>query len=417
MIAIELDVIGRLCPGRFVRCDGAAIATGLTIDSRRVETGDLFVAVGDGAAYVDDAVARGAAATLIPKDVFAALAAIASEVRSRSTARVVGITGSTGKTSTKDILASICRPHASTIAAEASFNNELGVPLTLCRLESDTEVCVVELAMRGLGQIAALAAVARPEIGVVTNVGPAHVELVGSLEGVIAAKSELVDALHAGETAIVPDGFPVAREDIAVVRTGEPNSRVEGDRTLVGFNGREISFSFRPRHQAPNALAALHAAHALGIEADDAVEVEFSHWRGEEHALADGGVLVNDSWNANPVSMRAALEDLADRADGRRTVAVLGGMAELGPGSNAYHREIGELVGATGVGALVAVGDLAHAYVEAAVDVPESVWVETAAEAVDAARALIDPGDCVLVKGSRAFGLEVVAEALARPRV
>ena len=150
------------------------------------------------------------------------------------------------------------------------------MPLTLCRLEADTEVCVVELAMRGLGQIAALAAVARPEIGVVTNVGPAHVELVGSLEGVIAAKSELVDALHAGETAIVPDGFPVAREDIAVVRTGEPNSRVEGDRTLVGFErARDLVLVPSPRHQAPNALAALHAAHALGIEADDAVEVEF----------------------------------------------------------------------------------------------------------------------------------------------
>ena len=343
MIPVELDLVERLCPGRLVRLAGGDVATGLAIDSRRVEPGDLFVAVGDGAAYVEDAVGRGAVATLVPEDPCAALATIASEVRSRSAARVVGITGSTGKTSTKDILAAICRPQVPTIAAEASFNNELGVPLTLCRLEPETEVCVVELAMRGLGQIASLAAVARPEIGVVTNVGPAHVELVGSLEGVVAAKSELVDALPAGGTAIVPEGFPVAREDVAVVRRGEPDSRVDGDRTLVRFAGREISFSFRPRHQASNALAALHAAQALGIEAADAVEVDFSHWRGEEHALPGGGVLVNDSWNANPVSMRAALEDLADRADGRRTVAVLGGMAEL-DGSGTYHREIGELV-------------------------------------------------------------------------
>ena len=128
-------------------------------------------------------------------------------------------------------------------------------------------------------------------------------------------------------------------------------------------------------------------------------------------------MLVNDSWNANPVSMRAALEDLADRAEGRRTVAVLGGMAELGPESTAYHREIGVLVGDVGVGALVAVGDLARGYLEAAADVPVTTWVETAADAVVAARGLIEPGDCVLVKGSRAIGLEVVAEALARPSV
>ena len=270
---------------------------------------------------------------------------MAREVRSRSDARVVGITGSTGKTSTKDILAAICRPRVSTIAAEASYNNELGVPLTLCRLELETRVCIVELAMRGLGQIAALAEVARPEVGVVTNVGPAHVELVGSLDGVVAAKSELVDALPAGGTAVVPRDFPVARDDITVVRVGDPEARAEGSRTSIRFADREISFSFRARHQAHNTLAALHAADALGIEAEDSVDVEFSHWRGEEHPLPGDGMLVNDSWNANPVSMRAALEDLADRAEGRRTVAVLGGMAELGPESPAYHREIGALVG------------------------------------------------------------------------
>ena len=283
MIPIELDLVERLCPGTLVRTAGRDVATGLTIDSRRVGPGDLFVAVGGGTAFVDDAAARGAAATLVPEDAFASLAAIAGEVRSRSHARVVGITGSTGKTSTKDILAAICRSHASTIAAEASFNNELGVPLTLCRLEPETEVCIVELAMRGFGQIAALATVARPQIGVVTNVGPAHVELVGSLDGVVAAKSELVDALPAGGTAIVPDDFPITREGVEVVRFGEPDAHLDGDRTMVRFGGREISFSFRARHQARNALAALHAAQALDIEAGDTVDVDFSHWRGEEH--------------------------------------------------------------------------------------------------------------------------------------
>ena len=158
--------------------------TGVQVDSRRITPGDLFVAVGAGAEFVDDAIARGAAAALVPDDAFAALAEIGRAVRDRSSARVVGITGSMGKTSTKDILAALCAPAARTIAAESSYNNEVGVPLTLCRLEPDTEVCILELAMRGFGQIAELAAIARPEIGAVTNVGPVHLELVDSLEGV-----------------------------------------------------------------------------------------------------------------------------------------------------------------------------------------------------------------------------------------
>jgi UDP-N-acetylmuramoyl-tripeptide--D-alanyl-D-alanine ligase len=178
--------------------------TGVQVDSRRIASGDLFVAVGRGSEFVDDALGHGAAATLVPHDAFGALARIARAVRERSSARVVGITGSMGKTSTKDILAALSAPSARTIAAEASYNNEIGVPLTLCRLEADTEVCVLELAMRGFGQIAELAAIARPQIGVVTNVGPVHLELVDSLDGVARAKGELIEALPAGGTAIVP---------------------------------------------------------------------------------------------------------------------------------------------------------------------------------------------------------------------
>src|SRR5207244_7664193 len=142
--------------------------------------------------------ARGAAATLVPDDAFAAMAALGAAVRDRSSARVVGITGSTGKTGTKDILAALCRPGARTVAAEASYNNELGVPLTLCRLEPDTEICIVELAMRGLGQIADLCTIARPDLGIVTNIGPAHLGLVGSLAQVVEAKGELIAALPSG---------------------------------------------------------------------------------------------------------------------------------------------------------------------------------------------------------------------------
>jgi len=183
MIALETTLLEGL--GRAeVRADRV---TGVQVDSRRIIPGDLFVAVGEGTDFLDDAVANGAVATLVPDEAFAALARLGGAVRERSSARVVAITGSMGKTSTKDILAALCMPAARTIAAEASYNNEIGVPLTLCRLEEDTEVCILELAMRGFGQIAELAAIARPEIGAVTNVGPVHLELVDSLEGVVRA--------------------------------------------------------------------------------------------------------------------------------------------------------------------------------------------------------------------------------------
>ncbi len=413
MIPLGLDEIESLCPGRLERAPGASTATGVEIDSRRVSDGDLFVAVGGGTAFMDEALTRGAAAALDPDDAFDALAALGRAVRDRSGAAVVAITGSTGKTSTKDILAAICRPRRRTVAAEASFNNELGVPLTLCRLEPDTEVCILELAMRGMGQIASLAAVSRPSVGVITNVGPAHLELVGSLEAVVEAKGELVAALPPGGTAVVPEGFPVDRDDIEVVRRGQPDAAPENGRTRLRFDGRDVTFSFRGRHQAENALSALLAARAIGVEVQGEVNVEFSRWRGEEVPLAGGGLLVNDCWNANPTSLRAALEDLADRAEGRRTVAVLGGMAELGVDSASYHREIGGLVVSLGIDVLVTVGDLARHYAETTEGTVVTATASDADEAARLAREIVEPGDIVLVKGSRAFGLEVVAPALA----
>jgi UDP-N-acetylmuramoyl-tripeptide--D-alanyl-D-alanine ligase len=413
VIPLELDEIEALCPGSLERALGATVATGVQIDSRRVTPGDLFVAVGDGKAFVGDAMALGAAAALVPDDAFTALAALGRAVRDRSEATVVAITGSTGKTSTKDILAAIAGLRRKTIAAEASYNNELGVPLTLCRLEPDTEVCILELAMRGLGQIAALAEVARPYIGVVTNVGPAHLERVGSLAAVAEAKGELVAALPPGGVAIVPDDFPVERNDLEVVRRGQPDTIAENGTTRLRFAGRDVTFSFRGRHQAENALSALHAATALGIDVQGEVVIKFSRWRGEEVTLPGGGLLVNDCWNANPMSMRAAIEDLVDRAAGRRTVAVLGEMAELGPDSTAYHQEIGKLVGDLGVVVLVAVGERGREYVQAAHGVAVAATAADAKEAADVALGLVQPGDCVLVKGSRVVGLEVVASALA----
>jgi UDP-N-acetylmuramoyl-tripeptide--D-alanyl-D-alanine ligase len=387
----------------------ADVITGVQVDSRRIRPGDLFVAVGRGIDYLDEARANGAAATLVPEHPFDAFAALGSLVRDRSSAKVVGITGSTGKTSTKDILAALCAPVARTVAAEASYNNEIGVPLTLCRLEPDTEVCILELAMRGFGQIADLCRIARPHIGVVVNVGPVHLELVGSLEGVMRAKSELVAALPAGGTAIVPAEFPVEREDIDVVRLQEPEARREDGRTIVDG----VSFNFMAQHQAANAAAALAAFDALGLRRPERVDVEFSRWRGEELPLPGGGLLINDAYNANPVSMRAALAHLAAVAGARRRVAILGDMAELGAGGPVYHEEIGREIARHGVEAILAVGELARGYLDGAGGVPLKRWAPDAEAAATEATRLVESGDCVLVKASRAVGLERVADALA----
>jgi UDP-N-acetylmuramoyl-tripeptide--D-alanyl-D-alanine ligase len=380
----------------------------VAIDSRRVDEGDLFVAVGSGADFRSHAFARGAAAVLLPDDPHAALAALAGAVRNSATARIVGITGSMGKTTTKDILAAIASPQVRTVAAERSFNNELGVPLTLCRLEADTELCVLELAMRGFGQIAELCAISRPQIGVITNVGPVHLELVGDLAGVRRAKAELVHALPSGGTAIVPKDFPVEREDVRVVRVGSPEDAVvEDGRTVVGG----VSFGFTARHHAANAAVALAVLDALRLPRPAHLDVPFSRWRGEELPLPGGGLLINDCYNANPVSMRAALELLRDRADGRRRVAVLGDMAELGPDAPRYHREVGAAAREIGVDVLVAIGPLARGYLEGGVGTAR--WAPSLDAGLEAVRKLVEPGDCVLVKGSRAMGLEAVAEALA----
>ena len=408
MIPLPLEEIARMAPGELETIDDAHEVTAVQVDSRRIERGALFVALGRGAEFKEDAFASGAAATLVPDDAFAALGAIGRAVRDRSRARVIGITGSTGKTSTKDILAALCGPSARTIAAEASYNNEIGVPLTLCRLEGDTEVCVLELSMRGFGQIAELCEIARPEIGAITNIGPAHLELVGDLAGVVRAKSELIAALPPGGTAVVPQDFPVERDDIDVVRVATPAASVESGRAIVDG----VSFNFTARHHIANAATALATLDALGLARPDAVEVDFSRWRGDEAPLPEDGLLINDAWNANPVSMRAALDYLAERAGERRRVAILGDMAELGRTAPQYHLEIGEAVAATGVDELLAVGTLARGYVEGAAGV-ESHSVANVHEALRELDEVVRPGDAVLVKGSRAMGLEAVADALA----
>jgi UDP-N-acetylmuramoyl-tripeptide--D-alanyl-D-alanine ligase len=431
VIPLSIDDVQRLAPGDLRRA-GADRVTGVQIDSRRIEPGDLFVAVGGGADYANEALAAGAGAALVPENAFAALAALATEVRSRSSARVVAITGSTAKTSTKDILGALCAPHARTVVAEGSQNNELGLPLTLCRLESETEVAIVEMGMRGVGQIAELCAVAKPDVGVITTVGPVHLELLGTIERVAQAKAELVESLPAGGTAVVPAGERqlepyLSREDIEIVRFGDGGevslsyfaARDGRSRLRVEAFGRPltIEFSFSGRHNATNALAALAAYNALGLPLGKAQRgarhVKLSRWRGEEAPLPGDGTLINDCYNANPLSMAAALEHLVERAGERRKVAVLGDMAELGSGAASYHREVGAAASRAGVDVLLAVGPLAKSYLDGARGVPVTRWAPTVEQGLTALRRLLQPGDCVLVKGSRAMGLEAIGEAVA----
>ena len=431
MIPLALDEIRSLAPGRLEAVPGADVVTGVQIDSRRVAMGDLFVAVRSGVDYVPEALERGAAAALVPEDAFAALAALGGAVRERSSARVVAVTGSVGKTTTKDILGALCGPHASTVVAEGSQNNEIGLPLTLCRIEADTQVVVLEMGMRGLGQIAELCAVARPNVGVVTSIGPVHLELLGTIENVARAKAELIDALPPGGAAVVPSDEPllepfVGRSDLRVLRFG-----AGGDVSLEAFRpgptGSEIDVEvlgerltlglpIGARHNATNFLAALAAYVALGFPVAEAgrggAAIKLSRWRGEEFPLPGGGVLVNDAYNANPVSMAAALDHLGERAGSSRKVAILGEMAELGPAGADYHRQVGEAATHAGVSVLVAVGSLAAEYLEGA-HVPTMRWAANAQAALAEASALLEPGDWVLVKGSRSVGLEVVAEGLA----
>jgi UDP-N-acetylmuramoyl-tripeptide--D-alanyl-D-alanine ligase len=394
VIPLELGVVEPL--GKLIARPWADVVTGMQVDSRRIEEGDLFVAVGGGEDFIEHALARGASAALVPNDDFAALAAIAGAVRERSKARVVGITGSTGKTSTKDILYALCAPHRRTIANEGNYNTEIGVPLTICRIEEDTEVCISELGMRGLGQIAWLASFVRPDIGVITNIGPAHLELLGTIENIAQAKAELIEALPPGGIAIVPDEPLLepylTRSDLTVKRVG---------------TSAPLPFktSYTAKHQLQNTRTALAVAESLDIPLPDSLTVEFSKFREEERALPGDGVLLNDCYNANPVSMRAALEHFVVRAGNRRRIAVLGDMLELGPGAPEYHREIRELVQRLGIEQVIAVGELAREY--------GGDWVPTAADAAERLKAELRPGDAVLVKGSLGVGLSVVAENLS----
>jgi UDP-N-acetylmuramoyl-tripeptide--D-alanyl-D-alanine ligase len=353
-------------------------------------------------------------------DPLAALQRLARAWRRELAARVVGITGSVGKTSVKDIAGALLpgRVHSN----RENLNTEIGLPLTVLEAAPGTEVLVLEMAMRGVGQIAELAAIAEPDVAVITNVGPVHVELLGSVEAIAAAKAEILVALPHDGVAVAPveagELEPHLPGAPRVIRFGEGGDvAISEQRVLEGVTealvttpagGQRFHFPFTEAHNVTNALAAIAAGVALGAPldemADRAANVGFSRFRGERLELGEGIVLVNDCYNANPLSMRAALDHLAT-IDGDRRIAVLGEMAELGPEAGSFHREIGRHARSQGVDLLVGVGGPAREY-----DPDELVG--TPEEAAELLAALLGAGDAVLVKGSRSAGLEAVAETL-----
>ena len=419
--------------------------TGVEMDSRRAGRGALFVAIRGGHEHTAGARAQGCAAVLVESaraaderegvvltapDTIAALQRIGAANRAASAATVVGVTGSSGKTSTKDVLAALVGAARRTIAAEEGHNNEIGLPFTLTRIAADTEVAICEMSMRGRGQIAELATLARPEIGVITNIGEAHLELLGSREAIAAAKAELLDHV---EIAVVPAGEPLLmahlRDRPSVITFGEEagaDVRVagrtpaqDGMTIALAVDGRTVTVTtnLTGRHNALNLAAAMGVCRALGLDleacAEGARTVRLQRWRSEEHPLPGGGLAVNDAYNANPSSMEAALASLAERPGHGRLVAVLGVMAELGPDAEALHRRVGAAAAALGYTVLVAVGEPARAYLDGAGDGVECHLVPDRDALVPYLAGLLRPGDRVLVKASRAAGLEAVAAGIA----
>jgi UDP-N-acetylmuramoyl-tripeptide--D-alanyl-D-alanine ligase len=406
--------------------------TRAVIDSRHAGPGDLFVGLPgervDGGRFADDVLGAGAwgvlvgegwagadaedgGVILVATDPLAALQRLATAWRRELGAQVIGVTGSTGKTSTKDLLAAMVDQQRRTIATPLNLNTEIGLPLTILSAPAGTEVLVLEMAMRGAGQIADLAEIAEPDVGVVVNVGPVHLELLGSIEAIAATKAELLTGLNPGGTAVVPAGEALlepfrTRDDVTWVTFG-PGGDVDAlpEGLELGVGGVRLS-----AHMRANALAALAAARAVGVEPTGRLQVALSELRGQRVELPGGITVVNDCYNANPMSMRAALDDLAASASGRR-VAVLGDMLELGPDELRFHEEIGAHARAAGVDLLVTVGPRAAAM--GAAFGGDVHGVDTAGEALALLPDLLEDGDTVLVKASRGVGLEVIAQGLA----
>ncbi|MFZ0141662.1 MAG: UDP-N-acetylmuramoyl-tripeptide--D-alanyl-D-alanine ligase [Aeromicrobium sp.] len=439
-VAEIADVVGGQVHGDAT----TSVTAPATLDSRDAQPGGLFAALDgehvDGHDFAAQALAAGAAAVLASRpvdepcivvdDVTLALAQLAAHVLGRIDPVVIAITGSQGKTSVKDMLAAVLEPSGPTIAPVGSFNNELGVPLTLLRADQETRYLVVEMGARGVGHIASLCRITPPDVALVLNVGRAHVGEFGSPDVTAQAKGEIVEALPADGTAVLnADDARVAamasRTSARILTFGATGDVVLGDVRLD--DGGEPFFTLShagvtvdvhvPQigaHHAPNAAAAATTALALGLDLQVVADrldhaVARSPMRMARHERDDGLVVIDDAYNANPESMAAALHALA--GVGRdRMVAVLGEMLELGDGSHAAHVEVGRLAAELGVDRVVAVGAGAAGIAEGAAE--RGTAVADVNEAVRLLSAWLTPADVVLVKASRGVRLERVTEAL-----
>jgi UDP-N-acetylmuramoyl-tripeptide--D-alanyl-D-alanine ligase len=459
VIPLTLGEIAAIVGGRLRNADPATVVTGsVEFDSRAVSPGGLFLALPgervDGHDYVAAATGAGVAASLVTRPVegptieiedgFAALAALASAVL--ATLRgitVVGVTGSSGKTSTKDLLAHLLARLGPTVAPPGSFNNELGHPYTVLRATPETRFLVLETSARGIGHIRYLTQIAPPHIGVVLNVGSAHLGEFGSRAAIAQAKGELVEALPADGLAVLNADDPLvatmaARTPARVVTVGQADTAdIRATDVALDALGRpgftlhaggteaRVQLGLVGAHHVGNALSAAAVALECGLSlADTATALAearpVSRFRMEVTERADGVVLINDAYNANPESMAAALDALATIAANRpaaRSFAVLGPMAELGPDAPAEHEAVGRRAADLGVSRLVAVGEQARpiqhgAALESSWD-GESSWVPDADAAIALLRGELREGDMVLVKASHSASLERVALAIA----
>ncbi|MEV7614444.1 UDP-N-acetylmuramoyl-tripeptide--D-alanyl-D-alanine ligase [Streptomyces sp. NPDC089799] len=464
MIPLSLAEIADITGGQLHDIpDPSDLVTGSVVrDSREVERGSLFVAFNgehvDGHDYAERAVAAGAAAVLATRpvgvpavvvpDVQEALGALARAVVSRLGTDVVALTGSAGKTSTKDLIAQVLQQHAPTVWTPGSLNNEIGLPLTALSATPETRHLVLEMGARGIGHISYLTGLTPPRVGVVLNVGTAHIGEFGGREAIAQAKGELVEALpsaaEGGVAVLNADDLLVrgmaARTKARTVFFGEAEDaevratdvrmtdRGQPSFTLHTPSGcSDVTLRLYGEHHVSNALAAAAVAHVLGMSTAEIATAlsgagTLSRWRMEVTERADGVTVVNDAYNANPESMRAALRALVAmggtaRERGGRTWAVLGPMAELGDDSLAEHDAVGRLVVRLNVSKLVAVGGREASWLQLGAYNEgswgeESVLVSDAQAAVDLLRRELRPGDVVLVKASRSVGLERIAQAL-----
>jgi len=426
---------------------------GIAFDSRTVVPGQVFVALRgdrDGHAFVPDAYERGAAFVVVERpvpgvpavvvaDTGRALFDLAGAARARLvTARTVGITGSVGKTSTKDLIAAALGAHLRTHAAPASFNNEIGVPYTVLGAPLGTEVLVVELGARFAGNIAELSALVEPEIGIITNIGIVHAEHLGGPEGVARVKGELLDALPAHGLAVLDAtcaGSASQRHrsaaPVVTVGTGsdadvQVTAAALDDELRASFDLRtpwgsgRIALAVRGEHQVTNAAMAATVALRLGVPFAGVTEALAGAagpaWRMQVVDTVHGVRVINDAYNASPVAVMAAIRALTAMAARGRRIAVLGEMLELGALGDAEHARVGEAVARAPVDVLVTVGVATTPLVEAARRARADLTILRTADAAEAAAVvatLVRPGDLVLVKASRAVGLEIVVDVLA----